>query len=54
MKIFFNKSTEYLNGKKINLKTVNNYNNKCQGLSSGKRQQMGNLDRDGNPKTEPQ
>ena len=23
---------------KINLKTVNNYNNKCQGLSSGKRQ----------------
>lgn len=43
---------------KINVKTVNNYNNKCQGLSSGKRQHARTdgqfRQRDGNPKTEPQ
>lgn len=57
MKIFFNKSTKYLSEKnKINLKTVNNYNKYVKGSLMEKdsmQEQMGNLNRDGNPKTEP-
>lgn len=57
MKIFFNKSTKYLSEKnKINFKTVNNYNKYVKGSLMEKdsmQEQMGNLNRDGNPKTEP-
>lgn len=57
MKIFFNKSTKYLSEKnKINLKTVNNYNKYVKGSLMEKdsmQEQMGNLNRDGNPKTKP-
>lgn len=57
MKIFFNKSTKYLNEKnKINLKTVNNYNKyvKCSLMEKDSMQeQMGNLDREMEILTEP-
>lgn len=50
MKIFFNKSTKYLNEKnKINLKTVNNYNKYVKRSLMEKdsmQEQMGNLDRE--------
>lgn len=50
MKIFFNKSTKYLNEKnKINLKTVNNYNKYVKRSlmeKDSKQEQMGNLDRE--------
>ena len=50
MKIFFNKSTKYLNEKnKINLKTVNNYNKYVKRSLMEKdsmQEQMSNLDRE--------